>query len=126
MLNKRLLNELFIRDPYALIVKDGKATAVRGILVDVYKNSNGDCTNGGTSSHHDQLLVPCGDGPFKASVNDDTVVVFREKNGYKYLEPLSAPDHGDWMMGGNFAMTSDSRFIEHFNAYPLPIHDRQE
>lgn len=126
MLNEQLLSELFIQDPYAVIVKNGKAVAVRGFLLDVFKNPLGDCSNDGVSNRHTKLFLPCGDGPFKASVDDESVVIFRQHNDHKYLEPLTVPAGAGWMMGGNYAASPDSRFAEHFNQYPLPIHDRQE
>ncbi len=109
------------------------------MLVHVFRHPLGDCTNGGVSSQYDTLfLVNVRDGVDKAP----------PRYAPARLEPGNVPGTvkivpadpetgealpGWWMMGGNFAHTSDSRFAEavakisgrrHYGA--VPIHDRQE
>lgn len=112
-----------------------------GMIVSVYRNSLGDCTNGGISKTADQLCVVNCDGPF--SPRDDLPAVLLEisKHGVMRLIPAQPRAvHGDgweptpgWFMnGGNFGSTSDQRFCELVTAMggqgnaALPIFDRQE
>ena len=108
---------------------------MRGLRIYVYRsNTIGDCTNGGISSKYDELIL--------VDENYDICPVFVDKhnppenavravvgfNGYKYLEPLKSVEKGKlgYMMGGNYAGCSDSRFHKLNNGCPLPIHDRTE
>lgn len=112
-----------------------------GLLLSVYRNAElGDCTNGGITSRHSTLCVVNVPGPFNPS--DDTPAVVVERGPYLTLRLKPAecvdgkwqPKSGWFMMGGNYAGTSDSRFGEALNDFVhgyrfagvLPVHDRQE
>ena len=116
----------------------------RALPVDVFRASHSDCTNGGISSKFNQLLVLCKDGFKEVDLDNPpqnlVQVVRREFAGrYTYhLEPVAEPTGAGWMMGGNYAATSDSRFSRMIgNMYgavsiydvedlAVAIHDRQE
>lgn len=113
-----------------------------GLRLSVYRNAElGDCTNGGISSVCNTLCVVNADGPFQP--RQDTPAVLIERGPYNTLRLKVAVQNeaGEWepalgmfMMGGNYAGTSDSRFGEacerichgyRFSGV-LPIHDREE
>lgn len=108
---------------------------VKGLLVFVYRDNLGDCTNGGISSRYDRLiLIGDGvDGPMTVDLDDPAenvvkLVKRRIFNGEEYfhVEPLDGcfAGGGKWYSaGGNFAYTSDSRFP---SRQPLSVHDRHE
>lgn len=59
---------------------------------------------------------------------DHTPIVFKKKyvfgEPYIYAEPAQP---GNYMFGGTYIKTSDSRFREATGiSYPIPLHDRQE
>lgn len=109
-----------------------------GQIVSVYTNGS-DNTNGGISARHRQLTVVNVEGPFlpvehrpaallvpnalgtlivvpaqRASIDDDWV-------------PLQRPDMVGPMMGGNYAASSDARWVKAIKFYgAVPIHDRFE
>ena len=102
-----------------------------GLIVSVYRAANfPDCSNRGLSSRHDELtlLLPQG-GPFEPKPERPAVrLVRKEVMGNEYLSVIPADAEGDgigqYMFGGNFIFTSDSRFPD--KGYPIPIHDRTE
>lgn len=108
-----------------------------GMIVYVYRNCLGDCTNGGISSDTDRLCVVNIDGPFKPSAIP-AVILTTNYFGNPILKPAVYKDEtwkpadGWFMFGGNYAAISDSRFGEALrrmgcNFYgAIPIHDRQE
>jgi hypothetical protein len=95
-----------------------------GLLVQVYRNNQGDSTNGGVSSKLDQFTVANVEGPW-SPFPEDTDVLFLDYCSYskspklipavynkfrKEWEPVSRA-LGEWVQfGGNYAGTSDSRF----------------
>lgn len=113
------------------------------LSVNVYKCPMGDCTNNGVSSRHKKIALRCVDGPFSfesdAGVPDNFCYVkkfrpFGDRAIYKIV-PADVVDGkivdrgGKWyMMGGNFAYSSDSRFSEMIGGMygAVPIHDRVE
>ena len=107
---------------------------MKALPVDVYRCSGADCTNNGVSGRYDRLLVLCDDGFL--DVDSDNLpenlfhVVRRTFCGREiyHLEPVVPPKDAGWMMGGNYAATSDSRFSRMTGNYyeAIPIHDRQE
>lgn len=105
-----------------------------GIIVSVYRNDLGDCTNGGMSSRVSQICVTNVEGPFKPS--DDCpafeLLPGHVKNAAR-LVPLQTPSKQIGpMFGGNYGSTSDSRFGDAVRALTgahisiVPIHDRFE
>lgn len=107
---------------------------MRAISVDVYRHGEDDCTNGGISSKYDTLLCLCDDGPYHIDMSNPpenlVKVVRQELFGQEiyYVEPVADPVETGWMMGGNYAASSDSRFPrlvgDMYGA--VAIHDRQE
>lgn len=100
-----------------------KNTPRKGLILTVLRPAHGcDCTNGGISSKAKDVLVV---GPGIAEVfeesDDIPTVIINDRKGHKFLRP--AEQSSKWyMMGGNYATTSDSRWP--YGA--LPIHDRTE
>ena len=108
-----------------------------GLLVNVYKSGNYDCTNGGVSSRNIKgLCLTNVDGPFDPC--DEYPAAKLVKQTFASFGPsvkvVPEEAEGKWtMMGGNYAATSDSRFTEkveemlghHFYG-AVPIHDRVE
>ena len=118
-----------------------------GLLVSVYKNPLGDCTNGGISSHATQLLLVNVDGPTSNghAAYPKALLVMERMYGRELVKivPAEYLEIGEYvemhptkkwcMMGGNYASTSDSRFhraVEAITGAPsygaVPIHDRIE
>jgi hypothetical protein len=101
-----------------------------GMPVSVYRDSgHGDATNNGITSKFAELVL-VGEGGETFPVRDDrpaVKLVRRTINGkaYTHAEPVQRRKSGGAMMGGNFIYSCDSRFRE-LNAYPVPVHDRQE
>ena len=117
---------------------------IRTITAYVYRNNRlGDCTNHGISGKYDTLMIACPDGP-------DTVDSENLPENFCMLElrkvfgntiiptiyPAEVTEKGEivkrggkwYMMGGNFAHTSDSRFSDMAKGYygAIAIHDRYE
>ena len=110
-----------------------------GLLVSVYRDSNGiDCTNGGVSSTDIKGLCLINvSGPFNPS--DDYPAAVLVVRHFWFGSVLSiVPEEnfkGQHMFGGNYASSSDSRFgeagrnmLEQPEAFigAIPIHDRYE
>lgn len=107
----------------------------KGFTVSIYKFPLGDCTNGGLSGGTTKNITIVGDAapamyePDKDAPGFKVVTKHYSFGSHTHLEPLDPPPDGHigWMMGGNFAHTSDSRWKDIAgHAYPLPIHDRSE
>lgn len=125
---------------------------IKCISVDVFRSSSrmGDCTFHGVSGRFSRLLVACPDGPDSFDSDQGTPInfcmvekrrlrsIFGTDDGeavYDVIPAMVTEDGrivkrgGRWyMMGGNFAYTSDSRFSAlHPGTYgALAIHDRWE
>lgn len=115
-----------------------------GLLVSVYRDSLGDCTNGGISANVDKFCLVNVDGPFEPSKECPAVLLVKNNVGTtKSVKAVPAvqDESGEWvvrggsMFGGNFAATSDSRFGQaiakligdEFRFWPaVAIHDRFE
>lgn len=113
------------------------------LSVNVYRDNLGDCTGGGVSSRVDfpTLFFDCSREmavkhcqEHNMNPEDQLFLVKRQLWGEDHFiaEPLVKPAnaaHCNQMFGGNYIMTSDSRF-PHQNglttAYPIPVHDRFE
>ena len=101
-----------------------------GLIIEVYRAADRDCTAGGISSNHNGLTLIDAAGPFDPSDEYPAVkLVTRQIAGreYKHLEPVAPVPSGGtgYMFGGNYGATSDSRFRA-ISQYPLAIHDRVE
>lgn len=112
-----------------------------GLLVDVYRNGDIDCTRNGISARARTLCLVNVAGPFNAnSQAPAAMLVSGNVQGVAHIVPAIWCDIGGWipdprwcMMGGNYAATSDSRFhdavktITGSQSYgAVPIHDRIE
>lgn len=78
-------------------------------------------------------VVVVGDGiPEMFESSEDApavIIVHREVGGKKYIHAEPANKYGPrpyYMFGGTFIFSSDSRFRELINDYPVPLHDRTE
>jgi len=101
-----------------------------GLTAEVYRNSLGDCTNGGVSADRRELYILAETkGPSEPQdIRECVYPLWRRASGgwYVVCKPASFQKRR-YMMGGNFLYTSDSRFREIARSkYPIPIHDRYE
>ena len=108
---------------------------MKAIMLNVYRDNIGDCTNGGASGKWDDLYLAHPQGFIE--VDDDDERLFKVGTtafGNPVLEPVHQPSGllGP-MFGGNYGATSDSRFSEAIRMATgrdfygaLPIHDRFE
>lgn len=105
-----------------------------GMILDIYRSAAiGDCTANGVSSEKrgaiEILLI--GEGVPEIFDDDGRLPVLklvkRNLSGapYFHCEPADNPERKWYMMGGNYAATSDGR-IRALVGGPLPIHDRWE
>ena len=105
-----------------------------GMLVSVYRDGSGDCTNGGLSSNAQQICVVNIEGPFEPDADCPAFELIR-----RGAMPVLVPYNGSSvlssragcvgpMFGGNYAASSDSRFRDATAPYygALPIFDRYE
>lgn len=115
-----------------------------GLVVEVYRNNLSDCTNGGISRAAQLTLVNV-KGPFeaRASAPAAMLVYGLGRNSTQTVRIIPAAfeafknrwkeDPRWWMMGGNYAASSDSRFVDavesllgHYFYGAVAIHDRCE
>lgn len=112
-----------------------------GLLVDVFKNGDMDCTRNGISSRASTLCLVNVSGPFSPNAQTPAAMLVKG-NGPGLVKIVPAiwceigeynPDPRWCMMGGNYAATSDSRFHEAVRRITggasygaVPIHDRIE
>lgn len=107
-----------------------------GLLVNVYKSGNYDCTNGGVSSRNIKgLCLTNVDGPFDPCDEYPAAKLVKQTFGFgSSVKVIPEEAEGkQTMMGGNYAATSDSRFSQAVEAMlgnhfygAVPIHDRVE
>ena len=86
-----------------------------GLIVDIYRNNSGDCTNGGEAATAKGFTVTNCDGPFEPCDRFPAaeLVVAEPIGGRKILRLIPESKKERWtMFGGNYASTSDSRFSE--------------
>lgn len=110
-----------------------------GMIVFVLRDNLGDFTLNGLSARHDQLTLVNVDGPFQPTADRPAALLQNHAPGCLRIVP--AQKHGDeWVKvpyhhaaGGNYAVTSDSRFSEacekllgHRFYGAVSIHDRAE
>ena len=109
----------------------------RALPINVYRQADcGDCTNGGVTSKYERLLLLCNEGFVDVDLDNPPEelvrVVSRDLFGkvVYHIEPFASVKKGNigWMMGGNYAATSDSRFADMVGGIygAIPVHDRQE
>ena len=114
---------------------------IKGIGVDIYRFPLGDCTRNGISSRFRELILPCEDGYIDIDTDNlpenfcyVRLRVIGDKEIYD-IRPAEIKDGelvdrgGKWyMMGGNFAYSSDSRFSKMVGGMygAIAIHDRVE
>lgn len=103
-----------------------------GLTVEVLRSTMGDCTNNGASSRFDRLTITNVSGPFEPSRNAPPAKLMRCRTGALAIVPDEIAERW-YMFGGNFAYTSDSRFMEaietitgHRDTKAVPIFDRVE
>lgn len=104
---------------------------VKGILVNVFRWTLGDCTANGLSAQKDSLIMVDADGgDFNCphTTEDDYLVLVEfQFRGCVSLRavPKSILDSGrnNYMFGGNFVYSSDSRFP---SDAPIKVFDRIE
>lgn len=110
-----------------------------GLIVSVYRSGKYDCTNGGISATVDKVCVVNIDGPFEPRHDMPAAILTTNQMGNPVLKPARQDFGCPWvvqpgwfMMGGNYAASSYSRFGEALKAMgvdfygAIPIHDRQE
>lgn len=114
-----------------------------GLVVSVFKNPLGDCTNSGISSKSKELLLVNVEGPTDNDHPGYQKAMLVPGNGpglVKIVPALYVRVAEKWqkdprwcMMGGNYAATSDCRFheaVRHITGGAsygaVPIHDRIE
>lgn len=115
-----------------------------GLLIYVYREPGAqDCTNRGISSRYTRLCLMNASGPFEPREDCPPVLLESHVRGCLRIVPAVCVLRGgsrtyvrmpgSWMMGGNFAATSDSRFSDacerllgHRFYGAVSIHDRQE
>lgn len=101
----------------------------KGLIVDVLRYRNGamDCTLGGPSSRYEEFTLIDDDVQAPFAVCDERPeinLVRRTIGGKPYVHAVPASLKGKQVMfGGNYIVTSDSRFP---HQYPIPVHDRVE
>ena len=103
---------------------------MKGLSVEIYRNSLGDCTNNGLSSKAKNLVLVGEeiDGPVTITNDEDCLVLVHLEDyygvPYSVAIPKSIVESGKRsMFGGNFCYTSDSRFpLDN----PIKIFDRVE
>lgn len=108
-----------------------------GLIVNVYRAADRqDCTNNGVSSRVSALTLVNVDGPFDPNPERPAALLRKGPMGSVHIVPCDDAGQvlsGWFMMGGNYAGTSDSRFGEAVRDMtgatytgPVGIHDRQE
>ena len=107
---------------------------MKALQIEVFKRSGADCTNNGISSRFNELLLLCESGFIDVDEENPPQNLVRLKCRYLFgenhysIEPVKQPDGAGWMMGGNYAACSDSRFWDMVGRAhgAVAIHDRQE
>ena len=87
-----------------------------GLSINVYRNGDYDCTNNGVSARARTMCLVNADGPVDPTTACPAVWVEKSNAGVVRIVPAELRD-GVWgpvkewfMMGGNYAASSDSRF----------------
>lgn len=106
------------------------------LMLNIYKPGHGDCSNGGLSSKYCACYIECERGNYKESEILEDSIVKLEKGafGSVHLVPVKPTDsnHTNYMFGGCYVSTSDSRWSEILKEFGAPshcaiaLHDRTE
>lgn len=100
----------------------------KALSVNIFKDRNGDCSNGGISSKYDSILVLHDEGWIDVDMDNppENLCKLVKRNlwgeTFYHVEPVAAPTGIGWMFGGSLVYSSDGRF----STGPLKLHDRQE
>lgn len=95
----------------------------RGLTCYIYREANGDCSNGGLSGRVDRVtLVGSGMPEISAPTDAAPAVVLSVTGDAVHARPAGQDDTW-WMFGGCFIYSSDGRFPFH---HPIRLHDRCE
>lgn len=107
----------------------------KGLIVSVYKPAHGDCSNGGTSSWSDQVLVVGDDIPEIFEAGSLNTVQLQPGNlpgtvNAVDVDRMGEPGEIGPMFGGCYIGSSDGRFIDavqkitgYYPSGPVPLHD---
>jgi hypothetical protein len=110
--------------------RDEKGKEPSMIRVHVFHNPLGDCTNWGISSQNDSIVLvneEFRDVPHYPYPHEPQGRLAKNGCGNYIIIPNDGKPSGHYMMGGNFAYTSDSRLSDVVGIYgAIPIHDRAE
>ena len=92
-----------------------------------YRDSGPDCSNDGISIQFDRCIIAIEIEDYPAIADCGTPILYLRNNAYDHVAlypPDSCHVNGNvwYMMGGNFASTSDSRLTRK----PIAVHDRRE
>lgn len=118
----------------------------RGLTINVYRRSDGiDCTNNGYTAQFEKLTLvgiadrtqgsntpvqplPKGSQVMEPSADAPAVILVKRQIGREVWSIEPAGFTGQWfMMGGNYAATSDGRFGDITGIYgAVAVHDRVE
>lgn len=85
-----------------------------GLILNVYRHPDGDFTRGGVSGQFRELTLVNADGPFDPTPDRPAVVMKHGNVPWSvHIVPIEATKNAKhYMFGGNYAVTSDSRFGE--------------
>lgn len=101
-------------------------TSIKGMPVNVYSHFKDYYFLNRITSQYNRLYIVGEDIPPIAEPQDpEQMLVIQKRGDYIYAVPAINPK-GPWMFGGSFVYTSDSRFRQKINDYPIPVHDRVE
>lgn len=99
----------------------GRGQTAQGLIVSVLRDGRGDRSRGGLTAEHQELTVVNVDGPFGPADDRPAVMLIQGPGAgpNPVLVPAVKNEAGDWqpapgwwMFGGNYAVTTDSRFSE--------------
>lgn len=106
---------------------------MKGFRVWIFRSDLGDCTNGGVSARAQKLTVIHPDLPASSEASEDApAVLLTQGNGRRrwILVPMEGQSEKvgpSGMFGGNYAGSSDSRWVDLVgDPGMVPIHDRSE
>lgn len=108
---------------------------LKGITCSVYRSAEftSDCTYRGVTSRVNSVVLvdDALDKVFSASGERPAFRLIRRRfpslgnQDYIHAVPYHVANPTNYMFGGNFIYTSDSR-VSALNPYPIPVHDRSE